>query len=120
MSLSARFETFNLSLDGEEVIYHGVLAGQGRVEIRQSVDDLDVMLVLLAHVLGRRIGADGEPAQGHNTLTGKAEQGPQGVTLSLTADFDVVRRFEMTPEVALQLSTRLAAAARRGRLRVVS
>lgn len=70
MTVQARFERFRLTPDGAEVVYSGRTPANDPVEIRQAVGDLDVMLVLIAHILEQSLGL--EPSDAHNHQTQSA------------------------------------------------
>jgi hypothetical protein len=121
MTVTSRFETFNVSREGDEVIYGGITSDRKRVEIRQAADDLDVMLVLVAHVLGKRVGAQPPADRAHAALAATVEPAAEdGVVLSLLSDHNVARAFHLPSDVAIRLSGQIADAARRSRLRAVS
>jgi hypothetical protein len=120
MTLSARFESFILSRQGDEVVYGGRLADGRSVEIRQPVTDLDVMLVLVAQVFGRTINACETDQQAHRTDTVGVKPAEGGVILSLTCEHGVTRRFRLNADLAARLGGLLPETARRSRLRVLS
>jgi hypothetical protein len=120
MTVDARFETFRLSPDGAEVVYSGVTEGQGRVEIRQPVADLDVMLMLIAQVLGRALAPHLKAADSHQTQSASVEPAEGGgVVLSLVSH-DITRSFQLPAYLAGQAAEQLTAALRRSRLRLAS
>ena len=94
MTVDARFETFRLSPDGAEVVYSGVTEGQGRVEIRQPVADLDVMLMLIAHVLERTLAPHLKAADSHQTQSAFAEPAEGGGELLGRLAGEVGRQLE--------------------------
>lgn len=118
--LSTRFNGFRLSPNGKEVIYGGLTADKQPVEIRQSVVDLDVMLVLIANVLQTALGSQLGDARNHQTDTATVEPGDGGGLVLNLVSHSIVRSFHLPPAKAGQLAADLADGLRRSRLRVVT
>jgi hypothetical protein len=118
MTLCARFDSFHLSVDGEDVVYGGRLTDRSKVEIRQPATDADVMIVLLASVFEKTRGVSG--AGSHLAETATVEAAEDGdVVLSLVSR-DVRRSFRLDRRLALQLAAEMGEAAKRPRLRAVT
>lgn len=120
MTIEASFAQFRLSRDSGEVVYSGLTSGRERVEIRQPVGDLDVMLVLIAQVLEDALAPHLRAGGSHLAQSASAEpvQGG-GVTLSLVSH-GVTRSFQLPAHLAGQAAEQIAAALRRSRLKLVS
>ena len=120
MTLSSRFDTFHVSTDGKDVVYGGRTQDQAKVEIRQPVADMDVMVVLLASVLGKSIGAQPAGKRSHRTETARVEAAEEGgVILSLVCPHNITRSFHVDRQLAARLSAEMAAVSRRSQLSVI-
>jgi hypothetical protein len=120
MTISSRFDSFHVSADGKDVVYGGRTADQAKIEIRQPVSDMDVMIVLLANVLGKTISAQPVAERSHRTETLRVEAAEEGgVILSLVCPHNITRSFHVDRQLAARLSVEVATASQRSRLRII-
>lgn len=104
----ARFFNFQLDPDGKDVIYRGVVDGQGVVEIRQAAADLDIMLVLIAATLERSLSVTGGEESAHVVDDVTLQISPDGgIIVTFGSPPGVTRRFRLTKRQAATLSTGL-------------
>jgi hypothetical protein len=120
MTLSTRFDSFHVSIDGKDVVYGGRTQDQAKVEIRQPVADMDVMVVLLANVLGKSIAAQPAGDRSHRTEAARVEAAEEGgVILSLVCPHNITRSFHLDRQLAARLAAEMEAVSRRSRLSIV-
>lgn len=119
MTLCARFDTFHVSVDGKDIVYGGRLPDQSKVEIRQPTTDADVMVVLLASVFEKARTIPGGSGHSHPTEMATAQAVEDGDIILSLISRNITRSFRVDRQLALQLSTEMAAAAKRPLLRAV-
>lgn len=119
MTICARFDTFHVSIDGEDIVYGGRLADGAKVEIRQAVTDADVMVVLLASVLKKSRDLKGTE-DSHPTDAGMVQAAEDGGLVLSLVSRDIRRSFRLDRRLALALASEMNAAATRPRLRAVT
>jgi hypothetical protein len=120
MTVEARFERFRVTPDGAWVVYSGRTPANDPVEIRQAVGDLDVMLVLIAHILEQTFGPQPGDAQNHQTQSAFAEPADGGGVILSLVSHDITRSFQLPAYLAGRTAEQLTAALRRSRLRLAS
>jgi hypothetical protein len=119
-AVRAQFTNFRLSADKTEVIYEGRTADHQVLEVRQPVADLDVMLVLVAHVLQAANVAQLGDSTHHAVEAARVEPNARcGLVLKLDSH-GVTRSFHLPSPIAGQLGADLVDGLRRNRMRLVT
>jgi hypothetical protein len=111
----ARFFNFQRGADGKSVIYRGVGPDNSIVEIEQAVDDLGMMLILIASTLERSANLATEIDAAHRVEDVDVRPDGGEVIVTFRSPPGVSRHFRLTRGQAAQMSETL----RRGGLGVV-
>jgi hypothetical protein len=100
-----------LSADGHEVIYRGVMEDNSIVEVRQPAADMDVMLILIANILKRQSNAEGSKMSplSHEVEALEIEPGKGGsVVFKFRSPPGITRSFRVGSELITGASAMLA------------